>query len=192
MTAVLQHPLGPTTVQQWLATDRPADGSRHELILGYLHVTPAPSGRHQRAAFRLARFLEDAVEDAGREHELHVVPAVNVEISSAFRTALIPDVAVLNVEPDLVSFQPEHLVLAVEVWSPGNTAAERRTKLAGYAAAGVEYLWIVDLDDTGATVTTHRLRLGSYTPETVIKPGDPDTLVTSAPVPVRIVPARLT
>ena len=191
MTAVLQHPLGPTTVEQWLATDRPADGSRRELILGYLHVTPAPSGRHQRAAFRLARFLEDAVETAGLEHELHVVPAVNVEISSAFRTALIPDVAVLNVEPDRVAFQPEHLVLAVEVWSPGNTTAERRTKLAGYASAGVEYVWIVDLGDTGATVTTHRLRLGSYVPETVIKPGDPDTLVTSAPVPVRIISARL-
>jgi len=192
VTAVLQHPLGPTTVEQWLATDRPSDGSRLELILGYSHVTPAPSGRHQRAAFRLARFLEDAVDHAGREHELHVVPAVNVEISSAFRTALIPDIAVLNIEPDLVAFQPDHLVLAVEVWSPGNTAAERRTKLAGYAAAGVQYLWIVDLDDIGATVTTHRLRLGSYMPETVVKPGDPDTLVAAAPVPVWVVPARLT
>lgn len=112
-----------------------------------------------------------------------MVHVVNVEISSAFRTALIPDVAVLNVEPHLVAFRLEYLVLAVEVWSPGNTNVERRTKLAGYAA-GVEYLWIVDLDDTGATVTTHRLRLGAYVPETVIKPGGLDTLVTSAPVPV--------
>lgn len=191
MPAVLQHPLGPITVEQWLATDRPADGSRHELILGYLHVTPAPSGRHQRVAFRLARFLEDAVEAAGREHDLHVVPAVNVEISTAFRTALIPDVAVLNVEPDLVSFQPDHLVLAVEVWSPGNTAAERRTKLAGYAAARVEHVWIVDLDESGATVTTFGLRHDAYTAETVIKPGDPETLVALAPVPVKIIPTRL-
>ncbi|MFJ9369189.1 Uma2 family endonuclease [Nocardia sp. NPDC101769] len=43
------------------------------------------------------------------------------------------------------SYEPAELVLAVEVWSPGNKRAERDTKMAGYAAAGVPYLWIVEL-----------------------------------------------
>lgn len=31
------HPLGPKTVQDWLAEEQPSDGSRLELILGHPH-----------------------------------------------------------------------------------------------------------------------------------------------------------
>ena len=89
----------------------------------------------QRAAFRLARLVEDAIHAAGRT-DLHVVPAVNVQISTAWRTALIPDVAVLTTIPVGPSFPTDTLVLAVKIWSPGHPRAEWETKTAGYAAAG--------------------------------------------------------
>ncbi len=122
----------------------------------------------------------------GRDFGKHRCRAVNCACSTGtstgrlelvpHRTALIPEVTGLNVESGLVAFQLEQLALASEVWSSGNTAAKRRTKLASYLATGVERLWIVDLDDAGTTVTTHRLRLGAYTPENVVKPSGPDTV----------------
>jgi Uma2 family endonuclease len=186
MSAALEHPIGPTTVEDWLAQEHPADGSRLELILGYLHVSPPPSGQHQRAAFRLARAIEDAVHDAGRD-DLHVVPGVGVKISTAWRTALVPDVVVLNTKPIGVAFKPEDVVLAVEIWSPGNTRTERDTKMAAYAGAGVPYFWAVDPE---GAVTTHWLKDGRYVEEMVVRPGSTVTTV-AAPVSVTFDPAQL-
>ncbi|AOS62613.1 Uma2 family endonuclease [Actinoalloteichus hymeniacidonis] len=190
MTAVMEHPIGPYSVQDWLALDPPVDGSRLELILGHLHMTPAPSGEHQRAAFRLARLVEDAVDAASRD-DLHVVPAVNVRISTPWRTALIPDVVVLNTPPRGTSFPAEALALAVEIWSPGNPKAERETKQTAYAAAGVPFLWtIVQGRLRNPILTALRLDGGRYIEECVVTAGMPAT-IDAGPVPVRIDPATL-
>jgi Uma2 family endonuclease len=191
VSAVLEHPMiGPYTVEDWLDLDPPVDGSRLELIFGYLHMTPAPSGDHQRAAFRLARLVEDAIQAAGRT-DLHVVPAVNVRISTAWRTALIPDVVVLNTRPVGPSFAADALVLAVEVWSPGNSRAERDTKMASYAAAGVPFLWTIDQDQLcGPTLTAYRLEQGRYVEEMTV-PASTTATITAAPVPVELDPADL-
>lgn len=148
MTAAadLQHPIGPHTVDEWRTAEHPANGGRLELIWGYFHVSPPPGGPHQYATGAIYRALWDAVRSAGRD-DLHPVLGVGVEISSALRTVLIPDVAVLNTRAVGVSFPAEALELAVEVWSPGNTRSERETKMAAYAAAQVPYLWIVDRPD---------------------------------------------
>ncbi|MGY2063433.1 Uma2 family endonuclease, partial [Nocardia gipuzkoensis] len=140
------HPLGPTTVEDWLAEDQPADGSRLELILGYLYMTPPPTGSHQHATFQLSMLLHNAIKAAGRGH-LNVLPGVGVRLSTAFRTGVIPDVVVVDVDFRHTSFAPQNVVLAVEVWSPGNTRAERDTKIAAYAGARIPYLWIVELPE---------------------------------------------
>jgi len=142
--AALQHPIGPHTVEEWRTAEHPNDGGRLELIWGYYHVSPPPGGPHQYATGAIYRALWDAVRTAGRD-DLHPVLGVGVEITTALRTALIPDVVVLNRRPTAVSFAPEALELAVEVWSPGNTARERETKVAAYAAAGVPFLWTVEI-----------------------------------------------
>jgi Uma2 family endonuclease len=190
--AALEHPLGPHTVEEWLAADPPEDGSRLELIWGYWHVSPAPGGRHQRAAHRLGRVLEDALAAAGRS-DLHMVPAVGVEISTPWRTGLIPDVVILDVEPDGVSFPGEHLVLAAEVWSPGNTRSERETKTGAYAEAGVAFFWSVEMDRAGrvTALVASRLEHGRYIEDVTAKPGAAMT-ITAAPVPVTLDPAYLT
>jgi hypothetical protein len=74
--------VGPCAVADWLALPATVDGSRVELINGYLYVTPPPSTGHQRASYRLARLLEDATRNQGRV-ERDVLPAVGVQISTA-------------------------------------------------------------------------------------------------------------
>lgn len=183
------HPLGPTTVEDWLAEDQPSDGSRLELILGYLYMTPGPGGPHQYASLELAILVRDALRAAGRT-ELNVLPAVAVRISTAFRTGVIPDIAVVNVDINHTSFAPEDLVLAVEVWSPGNTREERDTKIAGYAAARVPYLWIVELpEDKPARFWGYRLGESGYRQEVYVAAGE--TVVAPGPVPITVNTADL-
>lgn len=181
------HPLGPTSVEDWLVAEQPSDGSRLELILGYLHVTPAPGGPHQHVSYRLARVLDDAIMAAGRT-DLHMLQAVAVRINTAFRTGVIPDIAVVSTDIDQTSFSPESLVLAVEVWSPGNTRDERDTKVAGYAAARVPYLWVVEMPVkrpvtfTGYTLGEHgyRQEVRAAAGETVRVPGPVPVVVNTA------------
>ncbi|WP_433525648.1 Uma2 family endonuclease [Nocardia pseudovaccinii] len=183
------HPLGPTTVEDWLAEEQPSDGSRLELILGYLYMTPAPGGPHQYASLELAILLCDALRAAGRS-DLDVLPAVAVRISTAFRTGVIPDIAVVNVDINHASFAPEDLVLAVEVWSPGNTREERDTEIAGYAAARVPYLWVVELpEDKPARFWGYRLGESGYRQEVYVAAGE--TVVAPGPVPITVNTADL-
>lgn len=178
------HPLGPTTVEDWLAEEQPVDGSRLELILGYLYMTPPPTGSHQHASFRLAMWLDEALKAAGRG-DLHVLPGVGVRLSTAFRTGVIPDVAVVDVDFHHTSFAPENVVLAVEVWSPGNSRAERDTKVAAYAGARIPYLWIVELPNREpAKFWGYRLGENGYRQEVFVESGE--IISPPAPVPVEV------
>ena len=186
MTVELEtaHLLGPTNVDDWLAEEQPTDGSRLELILGYLYVTPPPGGPHQYSTFHLARVLHDAVLAAGRT-DLTVLPGVGVKISTAFRTALIPDISLVDADINHVSFAPENLVLAVEVWSAGNTWEERDTKIAAYANAGVRYLWIVETPkDKPLRFWGYQLAGAGYRQMAYAAAGE--TVIAPAPVPVTL------
>src|SRR3712207_9423725 len=57
--AMPRRSLEPLTAERFMA-ERPDDGRRHELIDGTEIVTPAPTPRHQVAAFKLARLLDEA------------------------------------------------------------------------------------------------------------------------------------
>ncbi|WP_446221515.1 Uma2 family endonuclease [Nocardia sp. IBHARD005] len=176
------HPLGPKTLEDWLAEEQPDDGSRLELIWGYLHMTPPPGGPHQYAAGELFAELRAAVRAAGRT-DLTALPAVGVRISTPFRIGVIPDVAVVSVAPDRVNFGADELVLAVEVWSTGNTRAERDTKIAAYASARVPYLWIVELP-AGRPAKFWGFTLGETGYRQEVFAGDGETVKAPGPVPV--------
>jgi Uma2 family endonuclease len=183
VSVAYEHPIGPTTVDDWLAREHPTDGSRLELIFGYLHVGPAPSGRHQYTGDLVQNELMNALRQGGRT-DLYAVTGVAVRFSTSLRTALIPDVVVLNTRPLATCFQAENLELVVEIWSPGNTRAERDTKAAVYADAGVPYFWEINQDRFGSlTLTTHVLKDGQYVQDLIAKPGT-TTTVNAAPVPV--------
>lgn len=191
VSAALQAPVGLNTVDDWLAQDPPPSGGRLELILGNFSMVPPPGGPHQIASARLWAHLDAALRAAGRR-DLHAVPAVGVEISNAWRTALIPDIAVLNVPPRKTVFAAAELEMAVEIWSPGNSHTERLAKTMAYAGAEVPFLWTVEFDkSTGQpSVTAHRLTHGEYVQEVVAKPGV-TTTIEAAPVPVMLDPADL-
>ncbi|AVH22894.1 Uma2 family endonuclease [Nocardia cyriacigeorgica] len=183
------HPLGPTSVEDWLVEEQPSDGSRLELILGYLHVTPAPSGPHQYASLELACLLRDALKAAGRS-DLRVLPAVAVRINTAFRTGVIPDIVVVDTDINQTSFAPENVVLAVEIWSPGNTREERDTKIAGYASARVPYLWVVEMP-TGKPVTFSGYAMGEHGYRQEVRAAAGETVKAPAPVPIVVNTAEL-
>jgi Uma2 family endonuclease len=182
--------IGPHTIEEWLDLPSPEDGSRIELIFGHLHVTPPPSGEHQVATYRLTRLIDDAIRAAGRT-DLYVVPGIGVKISSELRTALIPDVVILDRPPAGVIFPPDALITTVEVWSPGNRRAERETKMAAYAAAGVPFVWTVE-QKSELRLIAHRLDRGEYLVENIIDDTDGLKTITAAPVPITIDLASLT
>jgi Uma2 family endonuclease len=182
MSAALQHPIGPNTIEDWLALPESADGSRTELIFGHLHVSPCPSGEHQIATPMLWLMTREALRAAGRR-DLHVSLGVYLKISSTLRTALIPDVVVLDRPPAGASFPPESVVIAIEVWSPGNGRTERQLKLEAYALAGVPFVWTVERWDE-PELTTYRLANGRYAVENTARGGR--VTITASPVPVTV------
>jgi Uma2 family endonuclease len=187
VSAALAHPLGPNSVQDWLDAAPPPDGSKLELIMGYFSVVPPPSGQHQYFGDELRAAFKSALRAAGRG-DLYPVTGIGIEISSAWRTALIPDVVVLNTRPIGVSFKPEQVELVVEVWSPGNSHSERLTKMGAYAGAGIRYFWAVELDRP--TVVAYELERGEYVKRATLAGGTAGTVL-AAPVPITFDPADL-
>jgi len=190
VSAALAHPIGQNTIEDWLAMDPPEDGSRIELILGYFHVSPSPSVQHQFAGDELRLLFKQALRDAGR-NDLYAVTAVAAEISSLMRTGLIPDVVVIDIRPFGTRIKAKNLMLAAEVWSPGNTRGERESKIIAYANAGVPYFWALQQDRFGdVSVAAYRLENGQYVEELTALPGTTVT-IKAAPVPITFDPAVL-
>lgn len=69
----------------------PDDGHRYELIDGVLIVTPAPARGHQRAVWRLASLLDQAIAREGDALEMLLAPFAVV---LAEDTEIQPDVVV--------------------------------------------------------------------------------------------------
>ena len=132
----------------------PDDGHRHEAIEGELHVTPAPSIRHQRVSQKLEQELLRLLEAPG--HGIVIDAPVGVEfpstgegvqpdivfVSSA-RTHIIADAAIRGA-PDLV----------VEILSPTTERRDRGVKRKLYERQGVLEYWIVDLETETVEVWT--------------------------------------
>lgn len=121
----------------------PADGNRYELIDGDLQVTPAPSRRHQRLAFRLTLLVGGLVEaeDLG---ELYFAP-VDVRLSP--HDVVQPDLIFITkarrgifVE-NVVEGAPD---LVIEILSPSTRINDEVRKARLYAAAGIPEYWIAD------------------------------------------------
>jgi Uma2 family endonuclease len=138
----------PNVQRRWTAADLarlPYDGQRYEVIDGALYVTPAPSLRHQEAAFVLAMSLREYLD---RERVGHVFMApADVQFSPT--TVVQPDVLVM---PLVDARRPEHfaevrrLLVAIEVLSPGTARADRVAKRVVYREGPVDQYWLVDLD----------------------------------------------
>lgn len=187
MSAEVVNPMGPYTVQDWLAEDPPPDGSKRELILGYVHVSPFASTGHNAIGDELCASFKSALRHAGRR-DLRPVTNVNIVLSTARRTAVIPDLAILNVRPGPLAATPSEIELVAEIWSPGNTSQDRAEKSDAYAQAGIRYFWALEME--GPVVHAYELRAGRYRLVTTLRGGTTGTIA-AAPVPMTFDPADL-
>lgn len=159
----------------------PDDGHRYELIDGILIVSPAPTQRHQRAAFLLAMRLEVACSA-----EFRVIPAP-FDVVLAVDTVVQPDILVGRVAELTDADLPAAPVLAVEVLSPSTRRFDLMLKRSRFESAGVEHYWVVDAAEP--SITAWSLIDGGYAePQRVI--GD-DQLVVTEPFDLRIAPSEL-
>jgi Uma2 family endonuclease len=127
-----------------LIADSPLATPRYELVDGELLVTPSPSAPHQRAAFLLARALDDYLQ-RNQVGDVYLSPS-DVELEE--ETIVQPDVFI--VPPDesrriLGELPVREMMVAVEVLSPSSGRYDRVTKRWLYSRHLLEY-WIVDLD----------------------------------------------
>lgn len=159
----------------------PDDGRRHELLDGVLIVSPAPRPKHRRAAFRLARLLDEMCPDG---LEVFMAP---LDVALGDDTVLEPDVLVTRVDDLTEKDLPKPPVLAVEVLSPSTRRYDLLLKRSRYEAAGTPSYWVVDPDEP--SIIAWDLRDGQYVEAGRAKGSD--ALELAVPFGVRVVPELL-
>ncbi|WP_405104773.1 Uma2 family endonuclease [Micromonospora sp. NBC_01405] len=161
-TAMFDHD-GPWTEEEYLALGETSQ--RVELFDGSLHVTPAPTPRHQRISRKLGNILEPAAEAVG----LELLEAVNVRLRPG--RVPIPDLVVTNpVDLDDPNVEAHEVRLVCEIISPSNAATDKVLKMHYYAAAGIDWYLLIE-QDTGALRLYHR-RHAHYVEHSAVKRGE--------------------
>lgn len=168
-----------------------ADGWRVELLDGALMMSPAPSRRHQMVSRRLAMLLEAAALDA--RVDCVVYENINVRHDNDFTQ---PDVVVIDGAAarageesgeDDIWLDPEHVLLAVEIVSPGQAGRDGVDKLKKYASWGIEFYWVLEPNDS--VLEGFELRNGTYASVTRVEGARAAT--PPAPFPVTVRPDEL-
>lgn len=137
----------------------PEDGTRYEVIDGFLYLMPDPNTPHQGASARFTYHLLGHVEFGG----LGRVFAAPLDVLLPRARPVQPDIiVVLNHKLHLISERgiegPPDLV--VEIASPGTRTHDRNRKLGVYAAAGVPEYWLAETSDQ--TIEVLALEEGGY------------------------------
>lgn len=147
------------TLEEWDAL--PEDELHHvELVEGALLVSPKPALKHQLAAKRLGTWLDDQLP-----REVVAVPEVDVVINPVPPlTMRAPDMIVIPTERALEypkRVDPDDVLLAIEIVSPGTKRMDRVLKPVEYAEVGIPHYWLVEIDDP-VTLTAFTLVDGYY------------------------------
>ncbi len=142
------------TVAEYLALGETEPGF-DELVEGRILMSPSPSRRHNRAAFRAAMQLEPQLPP---DLEVLLDLDVNLELAP-------PDAPGFTRRPDLLvarrSTDNDGIVHAAEVVvvaefvSLGSHRTDHVHKRLDYADAGIPHYWIVDLDEPVSLVACH-------------------------------------
>ena len=116
-----------------------------EIVDGMVVVTPSASKRHNR----LARVLANAL-DLAAGPEWNADTDFDVRLQDVPLTNRRPDVVVYRADTiDVSPTRPEHVLLIVEVVSPGSETTDRVVKVDQYAKAGIAFYWRVEQAATG-------------------------------------------
>ncbi|ATO18036.1 hypothetical protein CO540_24035 [Micromonospora sp. WMMA2032] len=163
MTAAVFGHDGPWTEEEYLALSETQQ--RVELFDGSLHVTPAPTPRHQRIQRNLGNLLETAARRVG----LELLETVNVRLKPG--RIPIPDLVVTEpIDFDEPMIEARDVRLVCEVISPSNAATDKVLKMHYYAAAGIEWYLLVE-QETG-TLHLYRRQGRHYREVSVTKPAE--------------------
>ncbi|MEU9737619.1 Uma2 family endonuclease [Micromonospora chersina] len=162
MTAAVFDHDGPWTEEEYLA--RGETQQRVELFDGSLHVTPAPTPRHQRIQRNLGNILEAAAREVG----LELLEGVNVRLKPG--RIPIPDLVVTEaIDFDRPVIEAGDVRLVCEVLSPSNAATDKVLRMHYYAAADIE--WHLLVEQENGTLHLYRRQGRHYREESVTKPG---------------------
>ncbi|WP_019055849.1 Uma2 family endonuclease [Streptomyces prunicolor] len=119
-----------------------------EIVDGMVVVGPSASKRHTR----LARILANALNNAAGP-DWNADTDFDVRLQDVPLTNRRPDVAVYRAETiDVTPTRPEHVLLVVEVVSPGSETTNRIVKVDQYAKAGIPFYWRVEQAATGVPI----------------------------------------
>ena len=132
------------TPEEWDAL--PEDESHHiELVEGAFLVSPKPALKHQLAAKRLGTWLDEQLP-----HDVVAVPEIDVLINPVPPiTVRAPDMVIVPTERALEypkRVDPDDVLLAIEIVSPGTRRMDRMLKPIEYADAGIPHYWLLELD----------------------------------------------
>ncbi|GAA3187437.1 Uma2 family endonuclease [Dactylosporangium siamense] len=134
----------------------PRRGYRFELHEGVLRMTPPPAWKHQRAAYRIERFFDDAGRAMCHENGIRFDG----------RNYRIPDVLVLRQDVELDEERsvhpPEIFEILVEVVSPSSVEEDQLVKAKLYAKAGIPQYWRIEPRQAGYVVVIGHLQDGQY------------------------------
>ncbi|GAA0471884.1 hypothetical protein Ade02nite_51430 [Paractinoplanes deccanensis] len=134
----------PVTAQQY-ATWTAEQSADVEVVDGMVVARPVPSKRHNR----LARLLANAL-DAAAGPDWNADTDVDVRLQDVPLNNRRPDVVVYRADTlDITPTRPEHVLLVVEVVSPGS---DRIVKADQYARAGIPFSWRVEQAATGVPI----------------------------------------
>lgn len=131
-----------TTAEAYLAMVRAGElgpEDRVELLEGVISPVPSSLPEHAALSNEVADVLRTVFAAAG------VAVRVQSPLLAGSRSVPEPDVAVVpGRQRDYLAVHPDRALLVVEI-AQSSIAADRITKAAIYAAAGVQEYWIVDL-----------------------------------------------
>ena len=121
----------------------PDDGKQYELVHGEVHLTPAPTTRHQF----VLRNLTGSLLHYLAKNPLGELAFAPLDVRLGEDTALQPDLIFVSssradiIQEDFIAGAPD---LVVEILSTSTAAHDRATKLPIYADAGVPEVWLID------------------------------------------------
>ncbi len=119
-----------------------------EIVDGMVVASPSASKRHNR----LARILANAL-DAAAGPDWNADTDFDVRLQDVPLTNRRPDVTVYRAETiDFTPTRPEHVLLVVEVVSPGSETTDRIVKVDQYAKAGIPFYWRIEQAATGVPI----------------------------------------
>lgn len=153
-----------------------------QLIDGELVMTPSPGWAHQVVQTELTLILGAVLPPGLRL----IAPPMDLRVSE--RTALQPDLMVLDRALRFSGEITEPPVLAVEILSPSSRRTDLVRKPEALARFGVEHYWVIDPEHPA--IREFRLVDGRYVTAQIVE-GE-DLFSTELPFPVSFRPIDLT